>query len=810
MLVIGSASARQVGYWQRSAVHWSWEGGAVGPLGLHDGPGTPAGRRDLAALLTGCRPSTGLPLTGRPGLRKRQGWDLVFAAPKSVSLLVAGGADAPGRLLGAYRQAVSGALGLLEAEAAVVRVRGADVPARFVVAAFEHRTNADGHPHLHTHAVLVNLGLQPDDRWGCLAGNHLWRWREAAGAAFQLALRSGVRSAGLALAWEVLPGGLAELAGVAGPARAALSGRSLAVRAAATRSGTPGAGALRTAQAGTRGAASGPGRPAPVVDGGATLLAVAARLPCLPGPPPAEGAVVARLADRSSAFGRPDVWAALAETCPDGLDLGEAARWVDAAALAWQRPGGGGAAPLSTPLAGRYDTELVELATRGQFAHLAEVSPEIAELELGYLGCSGPAWSAALQLACSGHAISVVAPGPWLAQAACIDAARAVWQAAGAEVTVATPSALALRRWQALTGLGTRQGPLLAPGPGRPGTAAGSRVLVVDAADRVGPAGLARLARAAGRSSTKLVLVLGGTAAGRGRPCSLGLEELAERSATGPGPHQWPGSTGGHPVHEVEGLAVRGAATGWQAMAYAAQAGVGHGADGTGRALVVAYGADEAAALNEMAARDLPGPGLALGDRVYRPGSPVLALRRVGPVPAATRGRVVELGSSWLAVRWELPSGAVLHRLGPGEADRLGHGHATTVPYLRHLGPSEPLVVLGAPEHLGARSAQVTSAVVTVAGPGAPALGPAGWHARDRAAARQLAVGWPDESMLQRAGPRPLGAAARRRWAATVAECAFERMAGAHAPRSGPALPHPGREPGPAQATSRHGAMMPW
>jgi hypothetical protein len=100
--------------------------------------------------------------------------------------------------------------------------------------------------------------------------------------------------------------------------------------------------------------------------------------------------------------------------------------------------------------------------------------------------------------------------------------------------------------------------------------------------------------------------------------------------------------------------------------------------------------------------------------------------------------------------------------------------------------------VLGDPLALAGRAEPVTAAWVTLAGPGIPAAGAAGLEVRRRAGTAQLATGWPDAALLERAGPRPLGPVARRRWALEVTAAAVERDLGL------PARARPGRRPGPA------------
>ena len=136
MLIINPASAGSASYWERSAVQSTWLGHGAPLLGLAG----PVDVADLRTVMRGLGPG-GVPLTARPGLRQRQGWDLVFAAPKSVSLLAASGpAKGVEQLKDAFRGAVADSVSALEGRAAWLRSGGQQVAAKGVVAAsFEHR-----------------------------------------------------------------------------------------------------------------------------------------------------------------------------------------------------------------------------------------------------------------------------------------------------------------------------------------------------------------------------------------------------------------------------------------------------------------------------------------------------------------------------------------------------------------------------------------------------------------------------------------------------------------------------------------------
>jgi conjugative relaxase-like TrwC/TraI family protein len=841
VLVLNSASSDGVRYWQRSAVHARWLGRGAGLLGIEVAQGSPCSGRapsfdahadavngtDLRNLLAGLG-RDGTVLTTRPRQRRRQGWDLVFAAPKSVSLLaMAGNEELSQTVRGAFHGAVSDAFGVLEDNAAWVVQGGLAVRAGAVVAAaFEHVDNNAGQPHLHCHVVLANLASREDGLWGCLIGRELWRWREGVGASFQMSLRSRLSGSGLCFDWEIGPGGLGEIAGLAGP-RARASSRALAARAGAAWFGSPSAATARVAQGRGRQGMAGSRRTGPVHQAGtegigpedAGRLALSAKQhpgAAVPPPPPSEHAVASLLAERGSSFGEPEVLVALAETSAAGLSVQEATAWArnfcaSNQPLPTSSDRGGNWAPRqrwTTGLAGHVDGQVSSWAMEGRFAHLAEVPFSLASRELEALGMAGPVAGVALQLVCSGAAVEAIPRAPWLVQAGCLDAARAAWQSGGVSVQVMSPTAASEGRWRALTSL--------RPPARREGSekgAPGRRVLVVDAADHLGPAALARLVAQAAAARTKLVLVAGGTVPGRGESMARSLDELLAAGQALPGPELtvtglFTGlstrlSTGSaapaacSPEVSVPGLPVRGCFTGGETTAHLVAA--WHAVQASGApALMVAFGAPEAEALNLAARRasgleDTP-QSVDFGERRYSIGERVIALRRIGEVPAATIGTISATAEGSVNVRWGSYGTGIRSTVGREHASDIGYGYATTPPYLRRSGSGMRLLVLGDPTYLAQLGGAVTQAWVTVGGPNVPVLQPGNSAVRWRSAIAELATGWPDEQMLQRAGPRPLAGASLRRWEQSVTASAFERCYGLT-----PALPEPSILPEPGR-----------
>ena len=148
------------------------------------------------------------------------GFDLVFSAPKSVSILHALGEQESRRATGAAHLAAwQASLAYLEEEACVIR-RGAqgllhEHAQGFVAAAYEHRTSRAQEPHLHTHVIAANLARSPSDgKWRALDGGAILRhYKRAASYLYQAHLRFEL-SRLLGVEWEAPVKGSAELKGV--------------------------------------------------------------------------------------------------------------------------------------------------------------------------------------------------------------------------------------------------------------------------------------------------------------------------------------------------------------------------------------------------------------------------------------------------------------------------------------------------------------------------------------------------------------------------------------------------------------------
>lgn len=143
-----------------------WQGKGAESLGL-DGK---VDKKVFTDLLKGKLPD-GSDLTRmQDGVNKhRPGYDLTFSAPKSVAVMAMIGGDK--RLIDAHNQAVTEAVKQVETLAATrVMTDGKSetvLTGNLIVAKFNHDTNRNQEPLLHTHAVVINA-TQNGDKWQSL------------------------------------------------------------------------------------------------------------------------------------------------------------------------------------------------------------------------------------------------------------------------------------------------------------------------------------------------------------------------------------------------------------------------------------------------------------------------------------------------------------------------------------------------------------------------------------------------------------------------------------------------------------------
>jgi len=171
-----------------------WFGSGTALLDLH-GNVEP---RSLRHLLEGYSPDGKHALVQNAGHRFRQCyWDLTFNAPKAVSVLWAmAPPEIRSQIEQAHQQAVEKALAYVEQVAGFSR-RGPggqyQEPVSMVFAVFQEGASRAQQPHLHTHSVLINVGIREDGTTGTLQSIHFFQEKMTTGALYQTELAAGLR-----------------------------------------------------------------------------------------------------------------------------------------------------------------------------------------------------------------------------------------------------------------------------------------------------------------------------------------------------------------------------------------------------------------------------------------------------------------------------------------------------------------------------------------------------------------------------------------------------------------------------------------
>lgn len=121
-------------------------------------------RGEIQRALTGHDPKTGEQLSNNAGAdNHKPGYDLTFSAPKSVSIVWAAADERLQQQISeAHARAVDRAMAYAEQAGAFIQRAGhagaEKIPHHEIAyARFEHSSNRNGEPHLHTHCVVANI-----------------------------------------------------------------------------------------------------------------------------------------------------------------------------------------------------------------------------------------------------------------------------------------------------------------------------------------------------------------------------------------------------------------------------------------------------------------------------------------------------------------------------------------------------------------------------------------------------------------------------------------------------------------------------
>jgi conjugative relaxase-like TrwC/TraI family protein len=672
--------AAAVGYYLDGRARGEWIGTGIDALEL-EGEVT-AG--DLRAVLQGRHPGTGRFLPDRKPARRRAGWDLMFAAPKSVSLL-ARRADRGTEFAGAHSAAVRSVLSYIERRmltCASASAPGGRGPAHgAVAAAFDHRTNAASEPHIHTHLLLANLGQGADGRWAAVSGSQWKVSRRMLEALYQLELRDQISRSGIGVDWRLRSDGFADIAAVP---RAAVRAASTQSRATASRGWFAARSEARQASWRESVAAEGFELDARGLVG-PRVLAETPRQETL-GP-----AVTRWLAARQSEFSLGDVLIGLAARREVGLPAEAAHSWAEEfceAAIP--------AARVTTAVKGRVGVK-GGVGPRWT-SHLAKAEDDALLRLLANLGDDRSVTAARLHIfrtvadaaaALAGEDRRSVVLGcdpgrsQLVAHAEILEACRRLL---GEErgVVVDSPSPGGSLRWLALAGIGVY----------RPETR--GSIVVVDRAGRRSTTDLLALVTRGLECDNRFVFVEGGTFPHLSRPHSRGLLDWTEtQGRLSAAATPWGGSTGGADPGEVP---ARGRDAAERLLrAWAVESRVGD------RPLLVGLGPEEVESLNQAARSAVRATGalaeraLEVSGREFRAGDRVVLLRTGRWGPRGSLGEVVDARPPRreMTVRWDTGR---TERLDGGGVVQLGHGYAATPSLAAHT--DLPVLALAPPEAL--------------------------------------------------------------------------------------------------------------
>jgi conjugative relaxase-like TrwC/TraI family protein len=194
------------------------------------------------------------------------GFDLTFAAPKSVSLLRALTDDIGEKTMqAAHQRAITAAMTYLQQHAGYTRVHNPHTSTKdlqrlpgLVAIAYQHETSRCGDPHLHTHVIVANRQARADGTLVSIDSKSLFHEAKAAGIVYQAVLRHEL-NAELRVEWAPVDPftGMAEVAAVTNECVKAWSQRSTRLREWAHNNlivvdGEPSAQQLAAAQKATR------------------------------------------------------------------------------------------------------------------------------------------------------------------------------------------------------------------------------------------------------------------------------------------------------------------------------------------------------------------------------------------------------------------------------------------------------------------------------------------------------------------------------------------------------------------------------
>lgn len=199
------------GYYQEGTSRWSGKGAEkLGLLGPVDDQET------FFNIVNGMSPDGSEHLAKRKleSSQRRAATDFTFSAPKSVSLQSLVGGDE--RLITAHQLAVQKTIKLIEERYSYTRVttdtlRESTRTGNLVVAEFDHIETRELDPHLHTHALVMNMTQLENGEWYSLLNDEIFKNKKFLGMVYQNYLALEVQKLGYEV--EALKHGQFEIKG---------------------------------------------------------------------------------------------------------------------------------------------------------------------------------------------------------------------------------------------------------------------------------------------------------------------------------------------------------------------------------------------------------------------------------------------------------------------------------------------------------------------------------------------------------------------------------------------------------------------
>ncbi|MBV1686472.1 relaxase domain-containing protein [Novosphingobium sp. G106] len=226
-------------YSKGAGEHSEWGGAIARDLGL-EGKVDPAALKELIAGRVAGQQLGRHRANGE--IEHHPGWDFAVNAPKSVSIMALVAGD--DRIIAAHERAVSTALGYLEEHATLRRRDSGEIvhetTGRLIFARFTEHASRELDPHLHTHAVVMNMtNHEPGEQMASLETRAMYAEQMVAGQVYRNELAHDLRSLGYAVDHDPRSG-LFEIRGVPAELIATFSQRAEQIDAHASEHGLTG------------------------------------------------------------------------------------------------------------------------------------------------------------------------------------------------------------------------------------------------------------------------------------------------------------------------------------------------------------------------------------------------------------------------------------------------------------------------------------------------------------------------------------------------------------------------------------------